>query len=80
MRLPAQPIANENIVAAVAETASELGNTPAVCRSSYIHPGILAAAESGELSAMLSQLNHDGSPVAEMTQDEIKFVNLPAPA
>ena len=64
------------IVAAVAETAAELGNTPAVCRSSYIHPCIIAAAESGELASMLSHLPQNDSPVAEMTQDEIRFANL----
>ena len=40
-------------VAAVKATAAELGNTPAVCRSSYIHPAILAAAESGELPSLV---------------------------
>ena len=64
------------IVAAVAETAAELGNTPAVCKNSYVHPGILAAAESGELESMLSRQNRDDGPVAEMTLDEIKFANL----
>lgn len=33
------------VIAAVAET---LGNTPAVCRKSYIHPGLLAAYEGGD--------------------------------
>jgi DNA topoisomerase-1 len=37
----------KNIVRAVKEVAEELGNTPAVCRSSYIHPAILAAYEKG---------------------------------
>ena len=64
------------IVEAVKETSETLGNTPAVCRSSYIHPGILAAAESGELPALIKQITQDDSPVAEMTQDEIKFANL----
>ena len=29
--------------------AGVLGNTPAVCRSSYIHPLVLAAYEEGSL-------------------------------
>ena len=42
--------------AAIEATAQELGNTKAVCRSSYIHPGLLAAAESGELTKLLARL------------------------
>ena len=37
----------KNIVRAVKQVAEELGNTPAVCRSSYIHPAILTAYEKG---------------------------------
>lgn len=33
----------KNIVAAVKKVAGQLGNTPSVCRSSYIHPNILKA-------------------------------------
>ena len=66
----------KKIVDAVAETAGELGNTAAVCKSSYIHPGILAAAESGELASMITQLKQDDGSVAEMTIDETRFANL----
>lgn len=41
--------------AAVATTAQALGNTKAVCRSSYIHPALLAAFETAELDAMVVQ-------------------------
>ena len=37
----------KNIVRAVKLVADELGNTPAVCRSSYIHPAILEAYSAG---------------------------------
>jgi DNA topoisomerase I len=33
----------------IAQVAGLLRNTPAVCRNSYIHPGVLAAWEEGEL-------------------------------
>ena len=36
------------VVEAIKETAETLGNTPAVCRSSYISPEILNSFESGE--------------------------------
>jgi DNA topoisomerase-1 len=34
---------------AIAAVAKELGNTPAVCRASYIHPKVLADFGSGTL-------------------------------
>ena len=37
------------IVAAIKETAETLGNTPAVCRSSYVCPEIIASFEKGEI-------------------------------
>src|SRR5262245_19310925 len=37
------------LVEAVKETAAELGNTPAVARSSYIEPGVLSSFEKGEV-------------------------------
>ncbi len=36
-----------NIVAAVRTVAEQLGNTPTVCRASYIHPRVLSSYESG---------------------------------
>jgi DNA topoisomerase-1 len=36
------------IVAAIKETARRLGNTPAVCRASYVSPSVLAAYERGD--------------------------------
>lgn len=37
------------VVAAVKETAAQLGNTPAVCRSSYIWPSVLRDFEKGKV-------------------------------
>ncbi len=42
-----EAIAKKNIVNAVKRVADQLGNTPSVCRSSYIHPKVLSAYESG---------------------------------
>jgi DNA topoisomerase-1 len=36
-----------NIVRAIAETAEQLGNTPAVCRKCYVHPAVLEAYRGG---------------------------------
>jgi DNA topoisomerase-1 len=38
-----------NVISAVDTVAKSLGNTRAVCRSSYIHPAILAGYEDGSL-------------------------------
>ncbi len=38
-----QTEAKTNIVVAIKEAAAHLGNTPAVCRKSYVHPGIFDA-------------------------------------
>lgn len=37
------------LVAAVKATAAQLGNTPAVCRSSYISPAVVASFEQGRV-------------------------------
>jgi DNA topoisomerase-1 len=47
---PASPTAAKRSIAeAIREVAGALGNTPAVCRASYVHPGILDAFAAGEL-------------------------------
>lgn len=48
-RIDSKAAARRNITAAVKKVASQLGNTPAVCRSSYIHPEILNAYLDGSL-------------------------------
>lgn len=39
----------KRVVAAVKETAEQLGNTPAVCKSSYIYPTVLSSFERGKI-------------------------------
>ena len=41
--------AKQSIAAAIEEVAATLGNTPAVCRSSYVHPALLEAFGDGDL-------------------------------
>lgn len=60
--------------AAVAAAAEELGNTKAVCRSSYIHPGILAAAATGELSTLIKKIRVQ--TIRELTTAEQNFFSL----
>ena len=40
---------------AVAAVARELGNTPAVCRNSYIHPAVIESYLDGTLAEALKQ-------------------------
>lgn len=42
-------IRKRKVVAAIKKTAEMLGNTPAVCRSSYIFPGIINSFEKGKI-------------------------------
>ena len=42
-------VAKKTMVAAVKEAAEHLGNTPAVARSSYIYPSVLAMFEQGKV-------------------------------
>jgi len=45
-----QKAAKSIIVHAIANVAGHLGNTPAVCRGSYIHPAVFAAHAEGSLA------------------------------
>ena len=47
--------AKQNVVDAVKRVAERLGNTPAVCRSSYIHPVILDSYLDGSMLESLRQ-------------------------
>ena len=47
--------AKKNIVLAVKNVASRLGNTPSVCRKCYVHPQIFDAYLDGHLVATLQQ-------------------------
>jgi DNA topoisomerase I len=48
-KIDSQAAARRNITAAIKRVAAQLGNTPAVCRSSYIHPEILNCYIDGSL-------------------------------
>jgi DNA topoisomerase-1 len=47
---------------AVKFVAADLGNTPATCRSYYIHPGVLDAYDKGKLMPLLSEIGEDDRP------------------
>jgi len=47
--------ARKNVVTAIKATAQSLGNTPAVCRRSYVHPAIIEAYLAGSLIPKLDE-------------------------
>lgn len=51
---PSSPTdAKRKVTVCVRAVAGLLGNTPTVCRSSYVHPRVIELYESGELAAVL---------------------------
>ncbi|MBS1955110.1 MAG: DNA topoisomerase IB [Cyanobacteria bacterium SZAS-4] len=62
------------IVSAVKSAAAALGNTPAVCRSSYIHSAILASADAGILPPLVRRLETTNLRRAGLTKEEMKLV------
>lgn len=48
-----QAATKKNIVRAIEQVATRLGNTPAVCRKSYVHPAVLEAYEHGTLPPII---------------------------
>jgi DNA topoisomerase-1 len=50
-----QTQAKKNVVRAIETAATHLGNTPAICRKSYVHPEIIDAYLDGELLKAVKQ-------------------------
>lgn len=44
--------ATKNVTAAIKEVSQKLGNTPAVCRSSYVHPDVISCYLDGTLAEL----------------------------
>ena len=63
--------AKRTLAGVVREVADELGNTPAVCRASYIHPRALAAFAAGELALPAVR-----KPPAGLTADEARVLRF----
>jgi DNA topoisomerase-1 len=47
----------KNIVAALDEVSSKLGNTRTVCKKYYVHPGLISLYEANNLSKYLNELD-----------------------
>lgn len=55
-REAAKTRAQRNVVAAMKRVAEQLGNTPAVCRRSYVHPLVIDTYLTGDLGSALDDL------------------------
>jgi len=62
------------IVEAVKAAAAALGNTPAVCKRSYIHYAILASAEAGSLAQLMQKIENESVRVPALTKNENRLV------
>lgn len=68
-----QAEAKRNVIAAIEKVAKQLGNTPAICRKSYVHPEILSAYMSGDLVKMIDAkiARKFKQQYAQLTADEV---------
>jgi DNA topoisomerase I len=55
--------ARRNVLRAVEHVAGDLGNTPAVCRKGYIHPGVIDTYVAGELKRAMAGASRRSSRV-----------------
>lgn len=63
--------ARRNVNSAIGIVAERLGNTPAVCRRSYVHPGVVDAYLEGSIGrAMLEAAEEAPEPPETPTRDE----------
>lgn len=66
------------IAGVIADVAERLGNTPAVCRTSYVHPAVVEAYVEGSLVRALLRAVDDGAPPPSLSTpaEEAALVRL----
>lgn len=65
------------LVDAIGKTAEDLGHTTAVCRQSYIHPGLIRAVECGKFSRLIQNAQRSNtSPRSELSRDEVLLLAI----
>ena len=64
----------ERVAHASLQVAAQLGNTPAVCRASYIHPAVLNAYLASDLA-----VDSPVAPVAALSVDEATLLAFRRP-
>jgi len=68
--------AKSSVRRAVKQVAARLGNTPAVCRSSYIHPEVFASYMDGSLAALTARLADTDDDVPGMFSSELPVLRF----
>ncbi len=71
--------AKKNIVLAIENVAKKLGNTPAICRKCYVHPGVLDAYLDGTLakiSKRTTSIKNASSSANALNADEVLVLTL----
>jgi DNA topoisomerase I len=61
--------AKKNVVLAIRRVSERLGNTPSVCRKSYVHPDVVGGYLDGHLARLLER-----SPRARSTRADVRAV------
>jgi DNA topoisomerase I len=67
----------KNVLLAVEAVAGLLGNTRAVCRKSYVHPGVIDSYVDGSLDKILERRTRSAArPVAGLRPDEVAVLTV----
>jgi DNA topoisomerase-1 len=69
--------ARRHLVTAVRSVAQQLGNTPAICRKSYVHPGVIEAYLQGRVVSVPPECANGLSPEEAAV---LALLSRPAPA
>jgi len=68
--------AKKSIADAVRAVAARLGNTPAICRKCYVHPGVIDAYRQGRLMALGAAIATDVAPPDLSRRQELVLARL----
>ncbi len=60
----------KNIIETIKQVAAQLGNTPTICKKSYIHPGVLTSYSNNRLAALSKAINHSKFARLSLTAEE----------
>lgn len=67
--------ATKNVASVIKEVAKKLGNTPAICRKSYVHPDILSCYLEGTLAGQLAA-KRGGTQPRGLYKEEVSVLNF----
>ena len=71
-----EALGRKNVVRAIKAVSEELGNTPAVSRSAYVHPEIIDAYMEGDLQRASSKARSPSTELQSLRAREAELVTL----